>query len=87
MVLFLTLEVVPKLTLERLKSGTETNSPAYIYRRRPRFLPTFLAFCKEKQHVLAILRPKRGKGKTQKGRPKLVVLFLVEKCTFSPVLS
>ena len=30
-VLFLTLEVVPKLTLERLKSGTETNSPAYIY--------------------------------------------------------
>ena len=31
MVLFLTLEVVPKLTLERLKSGTETNSPAYIY--------------------------------------------------------
>ena len=31
MVLFLTLEVVPKLTLERLKSGTETNSPAFIY--------------------------------------------------------
>ena len=30
-VLFLTLEVVPKLTLERLKSGTKTNSPAYIY--------------------------------------------------------
>ena len=30
-VLFLTLEVVPGLTLERLKSGTETNSPAYIY--------------------------------------------------------
>ena len=26
-VLFLTLEVVPKLTLERLKSGTKTNSP------------------------------------------------------------
>ena len=30
-VLFLTLEVVPKLTLERPKSGTKTNSPAYIY--------------------------------------------------------
>ena len=30
-VLFLTLEAVPKLTLERLKSGTETNSPAYMY--------------------------------------------------------
>ena len=31
-VLFLTLEVVPKLTLERPKRGTKTNSPAYIYR-------------------------------------------------------
>ena len=30
-VLFLTLEVVPKLTLERPKSGTKTNSPAYTY--------------------------------------------------------
>ena len=30
-VLFLTLEVVPKLTLERPESGTKTNSPAYIY--------------------------------------------------------
>ena len=30
-VLFLTLEVVPKLTLERPKSGTKTNSPEYIY--------------------------------------------------------
>ena len=30
-VLSLTLEVVPKLTLERPKSGTKTNSPAYIY--------------------------------------------------------
>ena len=30
---------------------------------------------------------KKGKGKKQKGRPKLVVLFLVEKCTFSPVLG
>ena len=27
----LTLEVVLKLTLERLKRGTKTNSPAYIY--------------------------------------------------------
>ena len=31
LVLFLTLEVVPKLTLERPKRGTKTNSPAYIY--------------------------------------------------------
>ena len=30
-VLFITLEVVLKLTLERLKSGTKTNSPVYIY--------------------------------------------------------
>ena len=30
-VLFLTLEVVLKLTLESQKSGTKTNSPAYIY--------------------------------------------------------
>ena len=30
-VLFLTLEVVLFLTLERPKSGTKTNSPAYIY--------------------------------------------------------
>ena len=30
-VLFLTLEVVLFLALERLKSGTKTNSPAYIY--------------------------------------------------------
>ena len=30
-VLFLTLEVVLFLTLERLKRGTETNSPIYIY--------------------------------------------------------
>ena len=29
-VLFLTLEVVLFLTLERLKRGTETNSPAYV---------------------------------------------------------
>ena len=29
-VLFLTLEVAPKLTLERPKSGTKTNSPAYM---------------------------------------------------------
>ena len=43
-VLFLTLEVVPKLTLERPKSGTKTNSPAhiYIYRRRPRSNVTIL---------------------------------------------
>ena len=30
-VLFLTLEGVPKLTLERPKRGTKTNSPAYIH--------------------------------------------------------
>ena len=30
-VLFLTLDVVLKLTLERLKRGTKTNSPAHIY--------------------------------------------------------
>ena len=33
-VLFLTLEVVPKLTLERPKSGTKTNSPAKEDRER-----------------------------------------------------
>ena len=50
MVLFLTLEVVLFLTLERLKRGTKTNSPAYIYiyiwlwaRLPPQILP-FLAF-------------------------------------------
>ena len=31
MVLFLALEVVLKLTLGRLKRGTETDSPAYLY--------------------------------------------------------
>ena len=30
-ILFLTLEVILFLALERLKRGTETNSPAYIY--------------------------------------------------------
>ena len=39
------------------------------------------------EHILAILRQNNGKGKEQKGQPKSVVLFLVEKCTFSPVLS
>ena len=47
-VLFLTLEVVLFLTLERPKSGTKTNSPAYIYiwlwgRLPPQKMP-FLSF-------------------------------------------
>ena len=62
----------------------------YIYRYggRPRFLPTFLAHCKAKTAYFSHFEARKGKGKEQKGRPKLVVLlFLVEKCTFSPVLS
>ena len=55
--------------------------------RRPRLLPTFLAFCKAKTAYFSHFEAKRGKGKKQKGRPELVVLFWVEKCTFSPVLS
>ena len=37
-VLFLTLEVVPKLTLERPKSGTKTNSPKF--KKRPLSRPS-----------------------------------------------
>ena len=39
----------------------------YIYIwRRPRFLPTFLPFGRQKQQSLAILRRKRGKGRNKK---------------------
>ena len=57
-------------------------------RRAPyRFLPTFLASCKAKTASFSHFEAKQGKGEKQKGRPKLVALFLVEKCTFSPILS
>ena len=51
------------------------------------FCLLFWLFKRQKQHILAISRREREKGKERKGRPKLVVLFLAEKCTFSPILS
>ena len=56
-------------TQKRAIFGQASNSTIYIYIyiwRRPRFLPTFLAFCRQKQHILAILRQKRGKGRSKK---------------------
>ena len=47
-----------------------------------------MAFERQKQHILAILRQKKGKGKEQKKtRPELVVLFWVKNYTFPPILS
>ena len=55
----------------------------YIYIwRRPRFLPTFLPFCKAKTAYFSHFEAKKGKGKEQKGRPKLVVLFLPKSALF-----
>ena len=59
----------------------------YIYIAEASFSAYFLAFCKAKTASFSHFEAKKGKGKKQKGRPKLVVLFLVEKSTFSPVLS
>ena len=74
--------------LAPLPSLSFSLSILYIYIwRRPRFLPTFLAFWKAKTAYFSHFEAKKGKGKKQKGGPKLVVLFLVENCTFSPVLS
>ena len=56
----------------------------YIYIwRRPRFLPTLGLFARQKQHILAILRQKREKGRNKR-KTKLGRAFLVEKCTFFP---
>ena len=44
-------------------------------------------FLQAKTAYFSHFEAKKEKGKKEKGRPKLVVLFLVEKCTFSPVLS
>ena len=83
------------LTFVGQKGGQMTSSQGpwcvyiyiYIYGGGLVFCLFFWLFARQKQHILAILRQKKGKGKKQKERPKLVVLFLVEKCTFSPVLS
>ena len=59
-----------------------------IFLAEASFSAYVFAFLKgKKQHILASLRQNMGKGKEHKGRPKLVVLFLVEKCTFSPALN
>ena len=53
--------------------------------RRPRFLPTFfLPSWNAKAAYFGHFGAKKGKGKEQQGWPKLVVLLLVEKCTFFP---
>ena len=49
-VLFLTLEVVPKLTLERPKSGTKTNSPIYIYAGELVLVPLFCLTKSQEQY-------------------------------------
>ena len=60
----------------------ETVIYIYIYIwRRPRFLPTFLAFWKAKTAYLAILRQK-GKRKGTKRTTKLVVLFWSKSALF-----
>ena len=51
------------------------------------FSAYFFGFLNGKNSNFSHFEAKKGEGKKQKGRPKLVVLFLVEKCTFSPVLS
>ena len=66
--------------------------PAHIYIyiyiwRRPHFLPTFLAFRNAKTAYFSKFEEKKGRREEQKGRPKLVVLFLVNKSTLSGVLS
>ena len=82
-------QAVPR-TSEKIPKKYENGPKITIFvslRRRPRFLSTFCCFCKAKTAYFSHFEAKKGKGKKQKGRPKLVVLFLVGKCTFSPVLS
>ena len=59
----------------------------YIFMAEASFSAYAFGFLQGKTAHFSHFEAKKGKGKKQKGRPKLVVLFLVEKCTFSPVLS
>ena len=38
----------------------------YFFRRRPRSLPTFSGFERQKQNILALLRQEREKGRNKK---------------------
>ena len=59
-----------------------TKSYIYIYGRGLVFWLCFWLFARQKQHIVGISRPKKGKRKKHKGRPKLVMFFWSKTALF-----